>query len=146
MDYKSEIEKLISQISALTNKPLLLNQDFYVVHQPLNHKPLRLPDGKMAVYTFVYNDVFLKIGQVFKNSNARYQSQHYNINSANSTLARSLTKDNTMTTIVNVDNVSQWIKTNCERFDFIIDAKYGKVALNFIEGILHYHYNPRYEG
>lgn len=146
MNYKSEIEELIVNTSAMTNKPLILNQDFYVIHQPLNHKPLRLPNGKMAVYTFVYNNEFLKIGQVYKNSNARYQSQHYNIKSARSTLARSLIQDNTMTTIVNTDNIAQWIKAHCERFDVIIDDKYGKYTLNFIEGLLHHHFRPRYEG
>lgn len=146
MNYKLEIEKLIADASAASNKPLLLNQDFYVLHQPLNHVPTRLPDGKMAVYTFVYNGKFLKIGQVYKNSNSRYQSQHYSIHSNGSTLAKSLFYDETMANIVDCNNIGQWIKSNCERFDVIIDAKFGKLALNFVEGLLHYQYCPKYEG
>jgi hypothetical protein len=51
-----------------------------------------------------------------------------------------------MSGLVNANNVNQWIKDNYERFDVIIDAKHQKVALNFIEGLLHYKYNPKYEG
>lgn len=62
-----------------------------VVYQPLNHKPLALPEGKMAVYTFVYNgNQFLKIGKAGPNSSPRYQSHHYYIDRGPSTLARSL--------------------------------------------------------
>ena len=88
----------------------------------------------------------MKIGQANQNSNARYQSHPYNVGSANSTLAKSLLKDPSMSGLVNANNVNQWIKDNCERFDVIIDAKHKKVALNFIEGLLHYKYNPKYEG
>ena len=145
MDSKQEITDIIINASAYTGKPLT-SQDFMIVHQPLGHKPISLPSGKMAVYTFVYNGVFLKIGQANKNSNARYQSHPYNVGSAKSTLANSLLNDSTMSSLVNAANVKQWIKDNCERFDVIIDAKHQKVALNFIEGLLHYKYNPKYEG
>ncbi len=90
--------------------------------------------------------MFLKIGQANVNSKARYQSHPYNVGSANSTLAKSLLNDQSMTGLVNITNVNQWIKDNCERFDVIIDSKHKKVALNFIEGLLHYKYNPKYEG
>ncbi len=145
MSYKQEITDLIINASANTGKPLTL-KDFMIVYQPLGHKPLKLPSGKMAVYTFVYNGIFLKIGQANQNSNARYQSHPYNVGSADSTLAKSLLKDPSMSGLVNANNVNQWIKDNCERFDVIIDTKHQKVALNFIEGLLHYKYNPKYEG
>ena len=145
MNFTQEINDLIINASAYTGKPLT-NHDFIIVHQPVRHKPLSLPPGKMAVYTFVYNGVFLKIGQANVNSKARYQSHPYNVGSANSTLAKSLLNDPSMSALVNIDNVNQWIKDNCERFDVIIDAKHKKVALNFIEGLLHYKYNPKYEG
>ncbi len=145
MNFTQEINDLIINASAYTGKPLT-NQDFIIVHQPVRHKPLSLPPGKMAVYTFVYNGVFLKIGQANVNSKARYQSHPYNVGSANSTLAKSLLNDSSMSALVNIDDVNQWIKDNCERFDVIIDAKHKKVALNFIEGLLHYKYNPKYEG
>ena len=145
MDFGQEIAKLIVDASARSNKPLTV-QDFSIVHQPLKHKPLPLPSGKMAIYTFVYQGIFLKIGQANVKSKARYQSHPYNVGSANSTLAKSLLNDPSMSSVVNVNNVKQWIKDNCERFDVIIDAKHKKGALNFIEGLLHYQYSPKYEG
>jgi hypothetical protein len=51
-----------------------------------------------------------------------------------------------MSTIVNEDNVTDWVRNNCERFDVLIDAKLGKITLNFIEGLLQYKYQPKYEG
>ena len=66
--------------------------------------------------------------------------------SGKSTLAKSLLGDTEMSLIVNEGNVAQWIKDNCKRYDVIIDEKYGKNALDFIEGMLHYMYNPKYEG
>ena len=146
MNYKSEIENLITNTLAVTNTPLMLNQDFYIVYQPQKHTPLPLPKGKMAVYTFVYNGIFLKIGQANKNSKARYQSHHYYIKSGKSTLANSLMKSNLISTPINTTNVTQWIKDNCERYDVIIDEKFGKYTLNFIEGLLHHQYKPKYEG
>ncbi|MEA4822260.1 MAG: hypothetical protein VB122_08570 [Erysipelotrichales bacterium] len=145
MGFKEEISDLIVKASADTGKPLT-SSDFTVIHQPLKHKPLSLPPGKMAVYTFVHNGAFLKIGQANVKSKARYQSHPYNFGSANSTLAKSLLNDPALSRLVNMANVNQWIKDNCERFDVIIDAKHKKVALNFIEGLLHYKYNPKYEG
>lgn len=146
MNYKSEIENLITNTSAVTNTPLMLNQDIYIVYQPQKHTPLPLPKGKMAVYTFVYNGIFLKIGQANKKSKARYQSHHYYIKSGKSTLANSLMKSNLISTPINTTNVTQWIKDNCERYDIIIDEKFGKYTLNFIEGLLHHQYKPKYEG
>lgn len=144
-DYSKEIAKLIIETSKLTKRPITQN-DFKIIHQPLNHTPKALPKDKMAVYTFIFNDEFLKIGQANKNSKARYQSHHYYIKSGKSTLANSLVNDFNMDS-VNEQNVTDWIKANCERFDILIDAsKFDKATLNFIEGLLHHNYNPRYEG
>jgi hypothetical protein len=145
MNFIKEITDLIINASTVVGKPLT-SSDFTIVYQPLMHIPLALPNNKMAIYTFVYNDEFLKIGQANVNSKARYQSHHYYTRSGRSTLANSLIDDSSMNSLVNTNNVNQWIKKNCERFDVIIDSKYGKYTLNFIEGLLHYKYNPRYEG
>lgn len=146
MGLKDEMAKLITDASAAIGKPMIEGIDFEVIHQPLNHMPLRLPNGKIAVYTFYYNGIFLKIGQANIKSKARYQSHHYHIKSGRSTLANSLVSDPTMNSIVNASNVTNWIRQNCERYDVLIDGnKYNKLTLNFIEGLLHYYYNPRYE-
>ena len=146
MGYFEEIKNLIIEASRLVGAPLEYEKDFEIKYQPINHKPVALPQGKMAVYTFVYNGNFLKIGQASANAGARYRNQHYNPNAANSTLANRLINDPENSSLVNEDNVKQWIKENCERYDVIIDKEYGKFALNFIEGMLHYKYKPKYEG
>ena len=146
MSLKDDIAKKIEDASTAIGKPLKEGVDFYMVYQPLKHNPLALPKGKIAVYTFYYNKQFLKIGQANIKSKARYQSHHYHIKSGRSTLANSLINDPGMNSIVNNNNVTQWIKDNCERFDVIIDgSKHGKMTLNFIEGMLHYCYKPKYE-
>lgn len=145
MKLLSEIKNTIIETSKILDKPLT-DKDFYILHQPLKHKPKSLPDNSMAVYTFVYKGEFLKIGQANYKSKARYQSHHYNPGSAISTLAGSLLNDDSMKGLLNRETVTQWIKDNCERFDVIIDKKHGKKTLNFIEGLLHYKYDPKYEG
>lgn len=140
-----EITDLIVSESKKVGNPIT-TKDFTIFHQPLNHFSPALPKGKMAVYTFVFNDVFLKVGQANHRSKARYQSHHYYIKSGKSTLANRLIKDPAMSAIVNQSSVTGWIRTNCERFDVLIDAKLGKITLNFIEGLLQYKYRPKYEG
>lgn len=147
MNYKEEIKNLIISTSKVIGKPITEN-DFYIEHQPCKHKPKSLPKGKMAVYTFVHKGCFLKVGQANFKSNARYQSQHYNPNSSNSNLAKSLIKDKEFNYNLKFEdeNIGQWIMENCERFDVIIDKNFGKSFLNFIEGLLQYKYSPKYEG
>lgn len=146
MDLKEDIAKLITDASFAIGKPMIEGVDFDMFYQGLNHNPHALPKGKIAVYTFYYDDQFLKIGQANINSKARYQSHHYYIKSGPSTLANSLLVDATMIEIVNESNVTEWIKSNCERFDVIIDGlKHDKMTLNFVEGLLHYYYRPKYE-
>ena len=145
---KEQIAQLITDASEAIGKPMVEGVDFEMVYQPRGHTPLPLPDGKIAVYTFYYNDRFLKIGQANRNSQNRYRYQHYsaNPNGARSTLAKSLIHDPTMCSVVDPEHITQWIKDNCERFDVILDgARHGKMTLNFVEGLLHYYFNPMYE-
>ena len=61
---------------------------------PAPHKPpSKLPEGKIAVYVFFWNDACLKVGKVGSKSHARYTSQHYNPTSSMSNLAKSLVLD-----------------------------------------------------
>ena len=147
MCMKDEIKNKIIAASFAIGKPMKECEDFEMVYQPLGHKPLRLQGGKMAVYTFYYQGKFIKIGQAGPNSKPRYQRDHYDPNSKRSSLAKSLVHDPDMSSLVNENNVGTWIKDNCERFDVIIDStKHDKFTLNFIEGLLHYLYQPKYEG
>lgn len=101
----------------------------------------------MGVYCFRYNGTFLKIGKAGLKSSPRFLSQHYNPNSAKSTLARSILDDQEMVNIgVTSENIKDWIKQNCQRIDILIDGKTGIFTLELIEAILHYRYRPKYEG
>lgn len=137
-----DITSLIVNESANTGKPILASE-FSIIYQPKGHNPLKLPDGKMAVYTFIYNDKFLKVGQA--QCNPRYQSHHYHTSQISS-LGKSLVNDPSMSQLVNSTNVKTWVRSNCERFDVLFDIQLGKITLNFIEGLLQYKYQPKYEG
>lgn len=144
---KKEIQNVISSVSRLLGKEIFQNSyEIEIVNPP--HEPKTLPEHKMGVYMFKYKDDFLKIGKVGEKSNARFQSQHYNPNASQSNLSKSLLKDFDFKEKFNLDekNVGDWIKNNCQRINVIIDAKLGKFALTLIESILHYKYQPKYEG
>ena len=146
MNYVHEINTLIHEVTLAIGKPILKDK-YEVVDRGLPHiPPTRLPDGKMAIYMFLLGDEFLKIGKANYRSNARFCSQHYGLN-APSTLAKSLLSDSEMNYLnITSSNIKNWIKTNCQRIDIIVDADLGVFALELIEGIMHYKYEPRYEG
>ena len=145
--YADKIAGKQFHLSDNSGKPL-----FEIKHQPKegNHS-LSLEDGYMAVYTFVLSDdsgdKWLKVGQVSKNSNQRYKYDHYKTDKG-STLARSLINDPENRSL-NESNVGDWIKKHCDRYDVWIDSSRfsnPKIVLNFVEGLLQYNLNPRYEG
>lgn len=84
-----------------------------------------------------------------KNSNSRFQYQHYLPNSNGSTLAKSIINDYSMNSIANESNIKEWLKTNTDRLDVIIksrgDKHLDKIVLNFVEGLLQYRFKPIYE-
>ena len=101
----------------------------------------------MGVYTFLYQDAFLKIGKAGPNSGARFSSQHYLPNSSASNLARSILNDTRMQDLgLTEKNVGSWIKQNTRRIDILLDASLGIFTLELIEAALHFKYEPRYEG
>jgi len=110
--------------------------------------PSRLPSGKMAVYVFAYGDKVLKVGKVGPRSNARYTSQHYNPGSAPSTLAASLLNqgDSAGITSLSKETVTQWIKENTERVNFLLDSELGIHVLSLLESYLHCRLHPIFEG
>jgi hypothetical protein len=115
---------------------------------PKPHKPSGLPIGKMAVYCFLLNNQALKIGIAGPKSGARYRSQHYNPNSAQSTLAGSILKHPTKLGIVAVTAISvgDWIKAHTDRINFLLPASYGKSVLSQLESFLHGRWKPTFEG
>jgi hypothetical protein len=90
-------------VTELADDPVKINEIkveyFCAPHRP----PANLPAGMMAVYAFWWDGVWLKVGKVGPNSQARYTSQHYNAGSAQSTLAGSMINDPQMRTLPGFD-------------------------------------------
>ena len=157
----AHIQNLIVNVDKIAGKQFHLSDNsgkplFEIKHQPKegNHS-LSLKNGDMAVCTFVLSDhsgdkwldKWLKVGQVSKNSNQRYKYDHYKTDKG-STLVRSLINDPENCSL-SESNVGDWIKNNCDRYDVWIDSSRfsnPKIVLNFVEGLLQYNLNPRYEG
>ena len=96
---------------------------------------------------FSDRDRVLKVGRAGSKSQARYTSQHYT-GSAPSTLRGSLLADPTMVSKHGLDmrNVSDWIRENTDRVNFILDAKAGPFVLALLETFVQCRLKPVYEG
>ena len=146
MELVNDFEIIIHDVSRVLGKPIDKNK-FRIIDRGLPHKPKTLPTGMMGIYTFWYKGQFLKIGKAGPNSNARFNSQHYNPRSAQSTLAASILRDRRMDgQVIDENNIGIWIKNNCCRIDILLDSDLGIFALTLIEAALHYKYEPIYEG
>lgn len=88
------------------------------------HRPIALPNGFSAVYIFVHNTQCLKVGQAGPNSSARYHSQHYNPDSCNSNLSKSIRNDVNYAALVGQGNIGAWVKTNTTRYNILIPINY----------------------
>lgn len=113
-------------------------------HRP----PSRLPMGRMAVYVFCHQGRTLKVGKAGPNSEARYTSQHYNPNSAQSTLAASLLRGGDELGIQGITkaSVGVWIKANTDRYNFLLHSKHPIRLLTLLEAFLQCRLNPAFEG
>ena len=109
------------------------------------HIPLALPTNKAALYIFKWNDLYLKVGKVNTNSNARYQSQHYNPYSSNSNLSKSLLSDTEFQALLNNVIVGNWIKENTTRFNILIPSNLGKNFVHFAEAFFILKCSPKFE-
>src|SRR5207244_12580508 len=97
------------------------------------HIASMLPTGWQGVYSFRYDDTWLKVGKAGPKSGARWISQHYNPRSAMSTLAFSLIKYGYFSTDehptlrdlrtklreIAADDIGDWIKANTERVNIL---------------------------
>lgn len=113
------------------------------------HKPPKpLPAGKMAVYVFIWGDYCLKVGKVGPKSNARYTSQHYNPKSSKSNLAKSILRNKVEfgKLDLNEQTVGEWIKSNVDRWNFILDESLGVPVLSLMEAFLQCKLRPKFEG
>ncbi len=106
--------------------------------QPAPHHPHALPAGKCATYVFSLSGTYggrcpagphraLKVGKAGLNSNARFQSQHYNPRSAPSTLAATLAAARILWPYLGIklldeERAGAWIRENTDRDNFYLDA------------------------
>ncbi len=116
---------------------------------PAPHKPpSALPNGKAAIYVFIWNGVCLKVGKAGPKSHARFTSQHYNPASSNSNLAKSLVTDHEKIGVSGIteSNVGAWIKANVDRVNFLLSVECGIPVLTLLESFLQCRLNPVFEG
>ena len=139
-------------VTAATHGGIELAPDaIYTEILPMPHQPpSSLPKGKSAVYIFSTNHCVLKVGQAGPKSNARYTSQPYNPDSAQSTLASSLLKDQVRWQghNLNEENVPDWIKKNTHRVNYLLNADVpkSKWVRTLLEAFVQCRFPPVYEG
>lgn len=109
------------------------------------HLPVQLPNNFAAVYIFKWNDQYLKVGKVNSNSNARYQSHHYNPDSSPSNLSKSLLSETEFQALLGDGIVGEWIKENTTRFNILIPVHLGKNFVHFAEAFFILKCNPKFE-
>lgn len=121
---------------------------------PAPHRPRSLPKGKQAAYVFSLapsGATVLKVGKVGPRSNARFLSQHYNPNSSQNNLAKSLLEysevwEHSSINALDEDTVGDWLKTHTSRDHFYLDAEQSESLLNLLEAFLHGRLRPLFEG
>lgn len=109
-------------------------ESFPAPHTP----PAALPRGKSAVYVFMFGDRCLKVGKAGPKSAARFCSQHYGVDRAPSTLAKSVIKAQLGGSAVtlNAENVSTWLCSNTKRINFLLPSSYGPGVLSLLEAFV----------
>jgi len=154
----TEYQALIDDFSAaIAPQRVTLMHDSW----PAPHAGRKLPPGKCAVYVFSLSEMYgsnvqagvhrvLKVGKAGSNCNARFQSQHYNVKSAPSTLAGSLIRTTVLWHYLGIKSLDisgarRWIEQNTDRDNFYIDigdeGLLGKLE-KFMKGRL----GPVFEG
>ncbi|MBQ9329704.1 MAG: hypothetical protein IJ221_01775 [Oscillibacter sp.] len=143
--YIAAFDEIIQSVTAAAGRAI--RSGYAIMGRGQPHVPQPLRPGTMGVYTFLYQDAFLKIGKAGPNSGARFSSQHYLPNSSASNLARSILNDTRMQDLVLTEkNIGSWTKQNTGRIDILLDASLGIFTPELIEAALHFKYGPRYEG
>jgi hypothetical protein len=141
------------QVAAVAAVPLNQNEITHEVMLASHHQPV-LPKGSQAVYVFSLSSdptTILKVGKVGPNSNARFQSQHYNPHSAGSNLARSLLERRDLWQLLGIgdlapESVGEWIRTHTDRDHFFISSNREMVLLTLLEVFLQCRLRPLFEG
>ena len=134
-----------------------------IVHelQVAPHQPHKLPAGKGAVYVFSLSagwgeqcaagpGCVLKVGKVGPKSNARFESQHYNADSAPSTLAARLLQHPEVweplgLSAPNKASINTWLRARVDRDNFYVAGEDGGLRSLF-ESFLIARLKPVFEG
>jgi hypothetical protein len=145
---KTEFEKITSLSCAAT-----------FMKANVDHEPTTLNKSKSGVYVFLNDSHCFKVGKAGSNSQARWNSHHYNLDKTTpSTMPKSILKhkarfkecfpsdkhysiDN-----INKENIRSWVIENLSRIEFIISKQEDKFALNLLEAIAQYELKPIFEG
>ena len=143
-----EMHSTIEQVSEILGRKFK-HGEIRVVDRGCPHVPPKSLEGGAAVYCFIYKGEFLKIGKANKKSTARFCHQHYGAKRSVSTLAKTLCRDKSMYQYgIQADGtgIKEWMTQNLQRVDIYINCEQSVWATSLVEGIMHYKYQPRYEG
>lgn len=159
----NDIDLVVAQFLEWGQKrsPQLSATDIEVALLGVPHTPVPLRKGWQGVYAFVLGTVWLKVGKVGPNSNARWVSQHYSPTRSLSNLPWSLMRYTHLSSFnhprlpanlrtelraVPPNAFGDWIKKHAARVNFTIRADLGSVALDRLERIAHDVLKPVFEG
>lgn len=150
---KKEMHDIISEVSKYLGKEIDMSKLEFKFDDKGHDNP-KFEKGYMYVYSFWHDDFQqpLKIGKAGPKSKRRYERSHYNPESSKSCLAGSLVNDDYFSNKydINMKNVDEWMHTNLQRLNiqipFDVDNGFDYFTLELIEAILHYKYEPYFEG
>lgn len=150
-DWESEISQAIlafRKVAELAGEPIPESLPKVEVLPAPHKSPASLPVGMMAIYAFWGDGAWLKVGKVGPNSGPRYTSQHYNPNSAQSNLAKSIGRCESISARADycADRPGDWIRQGCHRVNVLLPATYSRELLSCLEAFLHLRLRPRFEG
>jgi hypothetical protein len=146
-DIKELVDRCI-EVATLAGIKLSCN-DIAIEKLSAPHIPPKfIPEGKMAIYIFMFGPTCLKVGKAGPRSKARFTNHHYSPGSSNSNLAKSLLKNRNQMGLPHLDKntVKLWIRENTSRIHFLVDESVGMPILNLFESFLQCRLNPRFEG
>ncbi|MDP2949709.1 MAG: hypothetical protein Q8P22_09265 [Chloroflexota bacterium] len=155
------VESLISDFWQAAALAHLSSSKMAIEHeqQLAPHTPHALPKGKCALYVFSLSESYggscpagahrvLKVGKAGSNSNPRFQYQHYNPSSAESTLSGSIWGCRVLWPylgIAEIPDVGGWIRTCADRDNFYLEQSAGSV-LHELERYMRGRLGPVFEG
>lgn len=117
--------------------------------------------GKACTHFVIRALIWLKVGKAGPNSNARWQSQHYNSGAAMSNLACALLRyaqlgeaeDPRLPAAfklrlqgVKPEDIGDWIKQHTDRCNLLLDARLGRCLVSNLETLAIATLKPVFEG